>query len=275
MTLALALAAGSSVLGALAALRTKSLVGVLPYRQLIGPLFLLNALVALPFALAGDWSISPRIALLHVASIAVLGGSTIGLFALYVNGSASATMVATALSPVPAFIAAALLLGESATVVRIVAASLLSLAVVLALPGAFGTLGNAHAAAAVAVVAVGAGLLTVLGAALVDAGAGIFETYVVRTLACGIIFTLAAPPRGIPVSATPALLTRAALMSGHYLLALAAATRGSAALTQTVLATVPLVTIAGERLTGSAHLSRRTLACAAAACVAVVIAAVR
>ncbi len=249
MTLALLLAAASSVLGALAALRTKSLVTVLPPRQLIGPLFLLNALVALPVAAAGDWHLSLRIAVLHAASISVLALSTVGLFQLYVHGSASATMVATALSPVPAFVAAALLLGESASTLRVGAALLVSAAVVVALPGAFGALGSAQAAAAVAVVAIGAGLLTVLGSALVDAGAGIFETYVVRTLACGVLFSLAAPPRGIPRSAAPALLLRAALMSGHYLLALAAATRGSAALAQTVLATVPLATIVGERLT--------------------------
>ncbi len=270
MTVALGLVA--ALCAALGAIRTKTLVSTLPARQLIGPLFALNALIALPGVLAGDrWDLDAGAVLLHAASVGCLALSTFGLFSLYVHGTATASVTAIAIAPIPAALAALAIGTDTLDPIRASAAIAVVIAVGLALPGAFGTLARGRAAAAVVAVAVGNGLLTVLSARLLRDGSGIFTAYFLRTAAAAAIFYVAFPPRGIPFRRLPALGSRALLVSGQFFAILFAVRRGSPVVVQTMVATTPLVALMIEQATGSARATRRSLLCAVLALVAVVV----
>jgi drug/metabolite transporter (DMT)-like permease len=270
VTVALGLVA--ALCAALGAIRTKSLVADLPARQLIGPLFALNALIAVPGVLAGDrWDLDGSALLLHAASVGCLALSTFGLFALFEHGTASASVTAIAIAPIPAALAALAIGADTLDPVRASAAIAVVLAVGLALPGAFGTLARGHAAAAVVSVAVGNGLLTVVSARLLRDGSGIFTAYLVRTALAAAIFYVLFPPRAIPYRRFPALGSRALLVSGQFFAILFAVRRGSPVVVQTMVATTPLLALVIEQATGSARASRRSLLCAVLALVAVVV----
>ncbi len=251
----------AAALSALAAVRTKDLVGELPALQLIGPLFLLNAVVAVPGALLGSWVLDGPVLALHAASVGCMALSTLAVFTLFQHGSASATTTAVAISPIPAMVAAALLLDERADPVRVAAASVVVIAVLAALPGSFATLARGSAVLAVAGAAVGNGVLTVLSAQLVERGAGTFEIYLVRTLACGLLFAVLVPPRDIPWRRLPALGGRALLVSGHFLAILLAVRHGSPVVVQTMVATAPLVAVGLEQASGAARAGPRAVLC--------------
>ncbi|CAA9534946.1 MAG: hypothetical protein AVDCRST_MAG79-1270 [uncultured Thermoleophilia bacterium] len=259
----------AAVLSALGAVRTKGLVGELPARQLIGPLFLLNAVLVVPGALLDPWVLDGRVLVLHVASIACMALSTLAVFTLFQHGSASATTTAVAISPIPAMVAAALLLDEHPEPLRVAAAGVVVVAVLAALPGSFATLARGPAVVAVAGAAVGNGVLTVLSAELVAAGAGTFEIYLVRTLACGLVFAALVPPRDIPWRRLPALGGRALLVSGHFLAILFAVRHGSPVVVQTMVATAPLVALGIEHAAGSDRAGPRALVCGTLALVGV------
>jgi drug/metabolite transporter (DMT)-like permease len=202
-----------------------------------------------------------RVAALHTASVACLVLSTAAVFTLYQHGSASATTTAVAISPIPAMAAAALLLDERAGPFRVAAAGLVVAAVIAALPGSFTTLARRAAVVAVAAAASGHGVLTVLSAELLEAGAGTFEIYLVRTLVCGALFTALVPPRDIPWDRARALGSRSVLVSGHFIAILVAVRHGSAVVVQTTVATAPLLAIALEQASGHARASPRTVLC--------------
>lgn len=107
LSLAAAAATGSGIL------LTKAVVTRLPMWQTVGPLFLLNAVFAVPLAAFADWQIArPDILLLHIASIAALVISTVVAFVLTGRGSASAVAVAQGASPAFLLVFGPVLLAE-------------------------------------------------------------------------------------------------------------------------------------------------------------------
>ncbi len=116
---------------------SKGLTSRLPARQLIGVLYLGNALVLLPLAPFVDWHWSPAIVTLHLVSVGLMAITAIAVWDMLDAGAASATMTAAALSPIPAAIGAALLVPGTFSPVQAVAAVLVTVGVLAALTGAF------------------------------------------------------------------------------------------------------------------------------------------
>jgi drug/metabolite transporter (DMT)-like permease len=237
------LAAASSAAGQVL---TKDFVDRLPPRQLIGVLYALNAALVLPAAPFVTWHVSGRILLLHALSVLTMAVSVLFIFELFVYGTASATTVPIALSPLPAAAASALLGLGTLSPLQALACGAVVGAVLIALPGAFVGMGRGRALAAVAMAALGNALVTVLSRLLADEGAGTIEIYLVRTAACAAIFLVAAPPRGVPARTAPLLTLRAVFITAQFVLIIEAVRRGSPAVVQTLVATAPLLALALE-----------------------------
>jgi drug/metabolite transporter (DMT)-like permease len=244
-----------------------------PPRQLIGPLFGLNALVLVPLVPFTAWRFSPRIVLLLVASVATMAVTSFLVFELLSHATAATVATGQALSPLPAVGFAALLLPGRVGALHTGVAALVAVAVLLSLGDVYGSLGRRRALVAAAGAASAAGLLVVLTKLLTDEGAGIAEIYVLRTAAAGALWTVLAPPRSIPARALPAMSLRAGLISLHFALVILAVERGNPVTVQTLVATSPLMlllgslAIRGERPPGRVALA----ACLAAAGVLLVL----
>ena len=79
-----------------------------PARQLIGPLYGLNALLLLPLAPSTPWVWSPTIVAIHLASVGLMVATAICVWDLFDAGAASAVTTAGALSPIATAIGVAL-----------------------------------------------------------------------------------------------------------------------------------------------------------------------
>ena len=246
----LSLTALLAVLAALAnaaqAVVSKGLTARLPARQLIGVLYVCNALVLLPLAPFAVWRWSPTIVVLHLVSVGLMAITAIAIWDMLDAGAASATTTAAALSPIPATIGTALLVSGVFRPIQAVTAVLVSLAVLAALSNAFDSLGRRGTLLRVIAAASGNGLLTVVTRLIGDEGVGLVETYVVRTTLAAIVFLALFPPRDIPIKAAPRLFGRALIVTSYFVLLILAAQRGSPAVVQTTLAATPLVVLGWE-----------------------------
>lgn len=230
------------------ALMSKELTRRAPARQLIGVLYLGNALVLLPASPFVSWYWSAEIVVLHLASVACMVLAATCVWDLLAHGSASSTTIATALSPVPTAIGAALLVPSSVGPAQIVIAFVTVVVVLMSLDGAFGALGRHGALARVGGAAIGTGLLTVLSRLLGDLGVGVVETYVVRTALAAAIFISVIPPRDIPIAEVPRLLGRSIVVTTYFVFVILGAQLGNPVVVQMVVATSPLFAMAGESL---------------------------
>lgn len=230
----------SAVANAIGGELSKGLTLRFPARQLIGPLFLLNALLVVPAAPFVDWTWSGEIVVIHLVSVGLLVMTSLAIWDLYDHGSAAATVTAQSISPLPAAMAVAVLLPGTLEPAQAVAAVVVVLAVLLGLSDSFGALGRRRGMVTVLVAAVGTGLVTVMGRLLADRDVGVVEAYLVRAGLAAIVCTLLVPPRDVPLRALPGMLPRAAFITAHFLLILIGVQDGSPAVVQTAVATAPL-----------------------------------
>lgn len=228
------------------ALISKELTLRAPARQLIGVLYVGNALVLLPLAPFAAWAWSPHIVVLHVASVAFMVLTAICVWDLLDHGAASATTTATAMSPIPATLAAAIVLPGVVVAAHIVAAVVVVSGVLLALAGAFSGLGRWARSWRIVGAATGTGVLTVLSRLLGDEGVGVVETYVVRTALAAVVCIALFPPREVAVSDVPRLLGRSVVVTAYFVCVILGAQAGSPVVVQTFVATTPLFVLAVE-----------------------------
>ena len=238
----------------------KKLTDRYPALPMIGVLLLLNCLVLLPFAPFVTWHWSPQILTLHVVSAFLLAMSSVPIWDLYDKGAASATTTAQALSPLAAALGAAVLVPGTTTAGQIVASTIVVIGVIWALQGAFVGLGRVGSSARIIVAATGFGLLTVTTRMLADEGAGVVETYVVRTAMAAAAMLLLIPPRGIPLKATPLLYARALITTTYFVLVILAVQEGSPVVVQTLIAITPIIILAVESLRSRTWPPRRATA---------------
>lgn len=259
----------SAVANATGSILSKDLARRYPARQLIGPLFALNALIVLPAAPFVEWTWSAEIVALHLVSVGLLVMTSLAIWDLYDHGSAAATVTAQSISPLPAALAVAILLPGTLQPAQVVAAVVVVLAVLLGLSDAFGTLGRRRSAGTVLVAAVGTGLVTVMGRLLADRDVGVVEAYLVRTALAAVVMSLLVRPRAVPLRALPGMLPRAAFITAHFLLILVGVQGGSPAVVQTAVATAPLVSLGFEVLLTRRRPSGRLIGAAVLAVVGV------
>ena len=230
----------SAVANAIGGELSKGLTLRYPARQLIGPLFLLNALLVLPAAPFVDWTWSAEIVVLHIVSVGLLVMTSLAIWDLYDHGSAAATVTAQSISPLPAAVAVALLLPGTLEPAQAVAAVVVVVAVLMGLSNSFGALGRRRGMITVLVAAVGTGLVTVMGRLLADRDVGVVEAYLVRAAMAAVVCSVLVPPRDVPLRALPGMLPRAAFITAHFLLILIGVQDGNPAVVQTAVATAPL-----------------------------------
>lgn len=236
----------AAIANAWQALVSKGLTRRYPARQLIGVLFLCNALTLLPFAPFVAWHTGGQVLLLHGVSVVIMVVTAIAIWDMFDRGAASSTTTASALSPLAAVLFAALLLPGVVGATQVIAAIAVSAGVLWALSGAFGPVGRWWVLWRVLVTACGQGLLVVVTRMQADLGLGVVETYVVR---CGLaaLVTLAMfPPRDVPWSAAPRLVGRSLLITSSYVLVILGVQQGSPVVIQTLVATTPLLVLGVE-----------------------------
>jgi drug/metabolite transporter (DMT)-like permease len=228
------------------AMISKELTARAPARQLIGVLYAGNALVLLPFVPFVAWTWSAQIVGLHLVSVALMVGTAICVWDLLDHGTASAMTTATAMSPIPAALAAALVLPAVIEPVHIVAAAIVVGGVLFALADAFGGLGRWGSAWRITGAAAGTGILTVITRLLGDLDVGLVETYVVRTALAAIVCIALFPPRDVAGGDLPRLLGRSVVVTTYFVFVILGAQSGSPVVVQTLVATTPLFVLAAE-----------------------------
>ncbi len=252
----------SAVANAVGGVLSKGLATRYPARQLIGPLFALNALLVLPAAPFVEWTWSAEIVVLHLVSVALLVMTSQAIWDLYDHGSAAATVTAQSISPLPAALAVAVLLPGTLEPPQVVAAVVVVLAVLLGLRDAFGALSRRRSIATVLVAAIGTGLVTVMGRLLADRDVGVVEAYLVRASLAAVACSIIVPPRDVPLRALPAMVPRAAFITAHFLLILVGVQNGNPAVVQTAVATAPLVSVGFEVISTRQRPSARVVGAA-------------
>lgn len=253
------------------ALISKELTTRAPARQLIGALYVCNALVLLPAAPFATWRWSPEIIGLHLLSVGLMAVTAVCVWDLLDHGAASATTTATALSPIPAALAAAVMLPGAIRPLQVIAAAIVVGGVLVALAGAFGDLGRRGSAARIVGAATGTGLLTVVSRLLGDAGSGVVETYIVRTALAAAIFLVVIPPRDVPPAEIPRLFIRSLVVTTYFVLVIVGAQQGSPVVVQTLVATTPLFVLAADALRHRSRPPVRAIFAAAIVVVGVVV----
>lgn len=261
----------SAVANAVGGELSKGLAQRYPARQLIGPLFGLNALLILPAAPFVEWTWSSEIVALHAVSVLLLVMTSLAIWDLYDHGSAAATVTAQSMSPLPAALAVAILLPGTLQPAQAVAAVVVVLAVLLGLSDSFGALSRRRSIATVLVAAVGTGLVTVMGRLLADRDVGVVEAYLVRTSLAAVACSILVPPRAVPLRSLPAMIPRAAFITAHFVLILVGVQDGNPAVVQTAVATAPLVSIGFEIVRLRRRPSGRLVAAALLALVGVTV----
>ncbi len=230
------------------ALISKDLTRRAPARQLIGALYVCNALVLLPLAPFVTWLWNPEIVVLHLVSVGLMVVTAISVWDLLDHGEASATTTATALSPIPAALGTALLLPDAVKPLQVVAALIVVGGVLTALAGAFSDLGRRGSVLRILGAAIGTGMLTVVTRLLGDQGVGVVETYVVRTALAAALFVLFIPPRDIAPAEVPRLFGRSLVVTTYFVLVILGAQQGSPVVVQTFIAMTPLFVLTAESI---------------------------
>jgi drug/metabolite transporter (DMT)-like permease len=168
----------SALANAVGGILSRDLAIRLPPRQLIGPLFALNAIVVSPFALFIDGHLGPTTVILHGISVLLLIVTSVAVWDLFAHGDASATITAQSISPLPAALAVAVLLPATLEAVQVAAAILVVLGVLGALSRAFGPLSRRRSIVTILVAASGTGLVTVMGRLRSHEAAPVLETLI-------------------------------------------------------------------------------------------------
>jgi drug/metabolite transporter (DMT)-like permease len=242
------------------ALISKELTLRAPARQLIGVLYVGNCLVLLPFAPFVAWVWSPHIVTLHVVSVALMVVTAICVWDLLDHGAASATTTATAMSPIPAALAASVVLPGAVSPLQVVAAAVVVIGVLLALADAFAGLDRWGRTWRIVGAATGTGLLTVVSRLLGDEGVGVVETYVVRTALAAAICIALFPPRDVARADIPRLLGRSVVVTLYFVFVILGAQAGSPVVVQTLVATTPVLVLAVESVRRRSAPPRRAVA---------------
>lgn len=265
------LAAGllSAISNAVGSVLSKGLAERYPARQLIGPLFALNALMVLPAAPFADWTWSAEIIAIHLVSVGLLVVTSLAIWDLYDHGSAAATVTAQSISPLPAALAVAVLLPGTLEPAQVVAAVIVVLAVLLGLSDSFGAMGRRRSVTTVLIAAIGTGLVTVMGRLLADRDVGVVEAYLVRAILAAIVCSILVPPRDVPLQALPGMVPRAAFITAHFLFILIGVQHGNPAVVQTAVATAPLFSLGIEAVATRHRPSGRLIVAAGLATVGV------
>ncbi|NDA79725.1 MAG: hypothetical protein EBX92_01055 [Actinobacteria bacterium] len=216
----------------------------------IGPLFLLNALFALPFLGTGpSWKlVSGTIPYLHLLAALFSGLVAFTLFYMISRSTASASSIAPAMAPAVVLILSPLFLGSTITWLQCVLVAFLLIVTLYPIRNSIAGIDSTKTIFFMIVAAVGNGATTVLSKMLAEEGVGMPETFVVRQIIAGLAFCILFPPIGLKGRDFFELVRRSAFMAVGWMTSITAIQQGSPLVVQTFLAAIPLVVLLIETI---------------------------
>ncbi len=227
---------------------TRSLIQKLPAFQIIGPLFILNAIFALPFvAIRQDWI---PLSSTQLWEITLLGALTalgaMFVFVIVKRGSASLAIVGASLSPAMVLLLSVNFLKVSVSSIQFMVVFVLVVATLFpirkSLLGVHSTLTFLFMLAQ----GVNSGVVAILISRLAHAGVGLSQFLFIQQIIAGLIFIVLFWPKDVLLRSYPILAKRAVFMSMGWFLSFVAIHRGSTLVVQSVLSAIPLMIVLME-----------------------------
>lgn len=211
----------------------------------IGPLFLLNAVFAIPFIGTGpSWNlITGPVPYLHL--IAALSSAVVAyiLFSMVAKSTASVSSVAPAMAPAVVLLLSPLFLSTAITITQIFLVIFLMAITLYPLRNSISGINSSKTIAFMVIAALGNGAVTIIAKLLADEGVGMPETFVTRQVIAGLVFTILFPPIGLKFRDFYELVRRSFFMAIGWMTSITAIQIGSPLVVQTFLATIPIIVI--------------------------------
>lgn len=241
-------ALGAALCTALGTFLTRSLIQKLPAFQIIGPLFLLNALWALPFVfIRQDWralTLQELLEIILLGSLTALGA--VFVFVIVKRGTASLSIVGAALSPAMVLLLSPVFLGISVQLIQFAVVALLVVASLYPIRSSVLGIHSTTTFFLMLAQGINAGGVAILISRLAHAGVGLSQFLFIQQLIAGVIFTVVFRPKGVALRSYPLLAKRSLFMSLGWFLSFIAIQRGSTLVVQSVHSAIPLIIILME-----------------------------
>lgn len=211
----------------------------------IGPLFLLNALFALPFIGTGpSWKlVTGPVPYLHLIAALSSGVVAYIIFSIVAKSSASVSSVAPAMSPAAVLLLAPFFLASSTTWTQVILVIFLMGVTLYPLRNSISGLNSVKTLSFMAIAALGNGAVTIFTKLLAQEGVGMSETFIARQVIAGLAFVVIFPPIDLNIRDFWELVRRSIFMAIGWMTSITAIQQGSPLLVQTFLATIPITVI--------------------------------
>lgn len=221
---------------------TRSLITKLPAFQIIGPLFFLNSIGAIPIALvARNWIVPDLNQILGLVAAGVLTAvGAILLFSIVERAPASMSIVGASLSPAIVLLLAPGFLNQSFSLIRFLLVAALIFATLFPIRKSVLGISSVSTVMMMLTQGVNAGVLAILITTLSRSGLVISEVLMVQQIVAGLLCVSLFPIKDVPLSSLPILAHRAMYMSLGWILYTLALKRGETLVVQSVLSLIPM-----------------------------------
>ena len=211
----------------------------------IGPLFLLNAVFAVPFLNTGpSWKlITGPVPYLHLIAALSSGLVAYILFSMVAKSTASVSSVAPAMAPAVVLLLSPVFLSTSISITQIFLVLFLMAITLYPLRNSITGLNSSKTIAFMLIAALGNGAVTIIAKLLADEGVGMPETFIARQVIAGLAFVILFPPIGLKFRDFFELVRRSFFMAIGWMTSITAIQKGSPLVVQTFLATIPITVI--------------------------------
>jgi drug/metabolite transporter (DMT)-like permease len=230
---------------------TRSLITKLPAFQIIGPLFFLNSLGAIPIALVGrNWVVPEINQILGLVAAGILTAiGAILLFRIVERAPASTSIVGASLSPAIVLLLAPGFLNQSFSLVRFLLVTTLIFAILFPIRRSVLGISSVSTISMMLAQGVNAGVLAILITTLSRSGLVISEVLFVQQIVAGLVCVILFPTKDVPLSSLPILAHRAMYMSLGWIFYTQALKSGETLVVQSVLSLIPISILVMETIT--------------------------
>ena len=230
---------------------TRSLITKLPAFQIIGPLFFLNSLGAIPIALVGrNWVVPDFNQILGLVAAGILTAiGAILLFSIVERAPASTSIVGASLSPAIVLLLAPGFLNQSFSLVRFLLVTTLIFAILFPIRRSVLGISSVSTISMMLAQGVNAGVLAILITTLSRSGLVISEVLFVQQIVAGLVCVILFPTKDVPLSSLPILAHRAMYMSLGWIFYTQALKSGETLVVQSVLSLIPISILVMETIT--------------------------
>ena len=230
---------------------TRSLITKLPAFQIIGPLFFLNSLGAIPIALVGrNWVVPDFNQILGLVAAGILTAiGAILLFSIVERAPASTSIVGASLSPAIVLLLAPGFLNQSFSLIRFLLVATLIFAILFPIRRSVLGISSVSTISMMLAQGVNAGVLAILITTLSRSGLAISEVLFVQQIVAGLVCVILFPTKDVPLSSLPILAHRAMYMSLGWIFYTQALKSGETLVVQSVLSLIPISILVMETIT--------------------------